>query len=67
MVDPKTLEADKALIAKLGMAKLANRLGTNVQRVWNWTKRGIPPKVKLEHPDLFLQKAAQQRSSKVGA
>lgn len=23
------------------------------QRVWNWTVRGIPAQVKLEHPELF--------------
>lgn len=26
-----------------------------VQRVQNWMTRGIPPKVKLERPDLFLR------------
>lgn len=67
MVDPKTLAADKALIATVGIAKLARRLGTNVQRVWNWTQRGIPSKVKLEHPDLFLKKTVQQRGEKARA
>jgi len=36
-----------------GSAKLARRLGYTVQRVQNWKERGIPAKVKLEHPELF--------------
>lgn len=51
--------SDAALIAKLGgPSEVAKRLNypTNggPQRVHNWTKRGIPAKVKLEHPELFL-------------
>lgn len=42
-----------------GPAKVAELLGydkhNGTQRVHNWTTRGIPPKVKLERPDLFLQ------------
>ena len=38
--------------------KVAELLGYDkhggVQRVDNWRRRGIPPKVKLERPDLFL-------------
>lgn len=49
---------DEDLIQHLGgPAKLAERLGYDkfgVQRVQNWKKRGIPPSVKLERPDLFL-------------
>jgi hypothetical protein len=50
---------DKELIAYHGgPAKLAEKLGYGkdggVQRVQNWLARGIPPKVKLERPDLFL-------------
>lgn len=51
---------DAQLIDGLGgPAKLAELLGYNkedggTQRVHNWRKRGIPSKVKLEHPDLFL-------------
>ncbi len=51
---------DKQLIEELGgPAKVAELLGYNkdggVQRVHNWTTRGIPPKVKLAHPDIFLK------------
>lgn len=49
---------DKSLIERHGGAtKLAALLGYKtaggVQRVHNWTLRGIPSKVKLERPDLF--------------
>jgi hypothetical protein len=41
-----------------GPAKVAELLGYDkhggTQRVHNWIARGIPPKVKLERPDLFL-------------
>ena len=43
-----------------GPAKLAALLGYTgaggTQRVYNWLARGIPSKVKIEHPDLFLRK-----------
>jgi hypothetical protein len=50
--------ADAKLIDDLGgPAKVAELLGYTergrVQRVFNWLKRGIPAKVKLERPDLF--------------
>lgn len=42
-----------------GPATLAKRLGYpkngGTQRVQNWVKRGIPPAVKVAHPDLFLK------------
>lgn len=52
---------DSDLIKHLGgPAKLAERLGYDkeggVQRVQNWITRGIPPKVKLEFPQIFLKK-----------
>jgi phage terminase Nu1 subunit (DNA packaging protein) len=47
---------DKEVIAQLGGAtKLAQLLGYSIQRVQNWTVRGIPAQVKVDHPDLFLQ------------
>ena len=50
---------DAARIKRLGgAAQLADRLGYEktggTQRVHNWIERGIPAKVKLDHPDLFL-------------
>lgn len=56
--DAGAVEADRALIDKLGgPTALARRLSFGIggaQRVSNWRVRGIPPKVKLQHPDLFL-------------
>jgi hypothetical protein len=52
---------DRQLILDLGgPTKVAVMLGLDkakggVQRVQNWMTRGIPPKVKLERPDLFLR------------
>lgn len=51
---------DWKLIQELGgPLKLAEQLkypkDGGVQRVQNWKYRGIPPAVKLEHPNLFLR------------
>lgn len=51
--------SDSELIDLLGgSTRLAERLGYikagGVQRVQNWKVRGIPARVKLERPDLFL-------------
>jgi len=50
---------DKQIIEGLGgPASVAEILGYDkrggVQRVHNWLSRGIPPKVKLQHPEIFL-------------
>lgn len=51
-----SVKADKETIANLGgPAKVADSLGYSIQRVQNWTVRGIPSKVKLEFPELFLK------------
>lgn len=55
--------SDAELIADLGgPARVAELMGYpkaegGVQRVHNWIKRGIPPKVKLQRPELFLARA----------
>jgi hypothetical protein len=56
---------DAMLINELGgPTKVSDMLGYDrnggPQRVQNWISRGIPPRVKLDHPDIFLrdQKAA---------
>lgn len=66
---------DAEIIKALGgPAKVAELLGYDkdsggTQRVHNWLARGIPPKVKLERPDLFLRRKvdapafARQRAS----
>lgn len=52
---------DAQLIKELGgPTKLAELLGYDkasggVQRVANWATRGIPAKVKLDHPEIFLR------------
>ena len=45
---------DKKKIAELGgVSALARRLRVTPQRVQNWTRRGIPAKVKLDNYELF--------------
>lgn len=49
-----------------GPAQLARLLGYDmphgVQRVQNWLSRGIPAKVKLDRPDIFLAHLQHQRA-----
>ena len=59
--------SDKQFILNLGgPTEVARLLGydkkSGPQRVWNWMARGIPAKVKLENPELFLV----AKSEKVG-
>lgn len=53
---------DSELIDRLGgPSALAEKLGMDNRgraRVCNWRKRGIPARVKLAHPDLFLVEPA---------
>jgi len=51
---------DAELIKSLGgPTKVAELLGYEkhggAQRVQNWIDRGIPPRVKLDHPQIFLR------------
>ncbi|MDB5937489.1 MAG: hypothetical protein JWQ01_4833 [Massilia sp.] len=65
------IQADKDLIEQHGgPTKLAEELGYDTttggaQRVHNWMTRGIPPRVKLARPDLFMQlpKPASRRKA----
>jgi hypothetical protein len=51
---------DAALIVAMGgPSALASLLGQTRQCVQNWLTRGIPTRVKLENPELFLQGAAR--------
>ena len=55
-----TIEKDAKLIEDLGgPATVARLLGfpdeTGTQRVHNWTKRGIPVRIKYERPDVFVR------------
>jgi hypothetical protein len=63
---------DKKLIEELGgPSKLCELLGYakhgGVQRVQNWLVRGIPPKVKLERPELFLNRASESVNTEASA
>ena len=51
--------SDKQFILSLGgPTEVARLLGydkkSGPQRVWNWMARGIPARVKLENPEIFL-------------
>lgn len=54
------MHSDSTLIDSLGgPAAVASLLGypkdaAKYRRVWNWKKRGIPARVKVQRPDLFL-------------
>ena len=53
------MSTDATLIKQLGgPAKVAELLNYDkhggTQRVHNWLTRGIPSKVKVDHPDIFL-------------
>ena len=55
-----------------GAAKLAERLGYakdagGVQRVHNWRSRGIPSRVKVEFPELFMGVGASDVGESVKA
>jgi len=59
---------DKQLIENLGGARaVAKLLGFNdrngTQRVHNWTTRGIPAKVKLDHADIFLMASKHKKAA----
>ena len=43
-----------------GVTKLAERLKVNTSVVGNWMKRGIPARVKLDHPELFQRQPINQ-------
>ena len=48
-----------AVCALLGYDKAKGGL----QRVHNWRVRGIPPKVKLERPDVFLRLRSEDKTA----
>ena len=60
------MSTDESLIKSLGgPAKVAELLGYDkdggVQRVHNWCKRGIPPRVKVERADLFMRPLSESQ------
>ena len=61
----KQIEQDKLLLKSLGgYSKVARMLETSPQRVFNWSRRGIPASVKLEHKELFLKEFSGRRKRK---
>jgi hypothetical protein len=64
------IQADKESIEQHGgPTKLAEMLGYDkqkggVQRVHNWMTRGIPPRVKLDWPELFQHKNPPRKPTK---
>lgn len=63
-----TIESDKTLIETLGgPAKVAELLGYGkdggTQRVHNWLTRGIPARVKINHPDIFLKRQSDWKTA----
>lgn len=65
----KPIHSDAALIERLGgSAKVAELLGLDkdggTQRVFNWITRGIPPRIKLKHPAIFLAAPAGEVDAK---
>jgi hypothetical protein len=63
------MSEDKSIIQDLGgPTRVAELLGYDklhggVQRVQNWMLRGIPARVKLEHPEIFLKRVVEKTSS----
>ena len=53
MTDPELIEHLGGPTKVAALLNLDKEAG-GVQRVQNWITRGIPPKVKLEHPHIFL-------------
>lgn len=50
------MQDDKNLIDSLGgITKVAALLCVSTQRVCNWKRRGIPSRIKVEFPHLFLK------------
>ncbi|MDO7201871.1 Uncharacterised protein [Acinetobacter baumannii] len=60
-----SIEADKEILLKLGgSTKVAELLGFKYkQRVQNWMKRGIPAKIKLQYPHIFLNPNIQSHNA----
>jgi len=64
MTKQDEIQSDKELIALLGgSTAVAKKLGLSVQRVHNWTTRGIPAFMKLRNPKMFLKKRKNDTST----
>jgi hypothetical protein len=55
---------DVELIDSLGgVSAVAELLGYSIQRVHNWTQRGIPASEKLKNPQIFLQNKNSEKAA----
>lgn len=55
-------EEDKQIIKQLGGAgKVSKLVGVSRQRAQNWLTRGIPAKIKIQFPELFLKEVAMKK------
>lgn len=45
------MKSDREIIEQIGVANIAKMLGFSLQRVSNWSKRGIPADVILDNAD----------------
>ena len=67
------IKSDAEMIKDIGgPSRVAEMLGLDkraggVQRVQTWTTRGIPPAVKLQHPNLFLKHLTAAAKTRVAA
>lgn len=62
------MKTDGEIIKSLGgpakVAKLLNyKKASGTQRVYNWIARGIPDRVRLDHPDLFNNKPMRRKAA----
>lgn len=42
-------------LANRNVAKVARKYNFSYQRVYNWLKRGVPYRVRVEHPDVMKE------------
>lgn len=67
-VGMKRKHPDADLISSCGgVTAVANKLWpgrkNNIQRVFNWTVRGIPARVRLDRPDIFGEAPPRKRKA----
>ncbi|MBM7064296.1 YdaS family helix-turn-helix protein [Neisseria elongata] len=55
------MEDKKIIELHGGSTALSKLIGASPQRVHNWKKRGIPAKIKLKYPHLFLNQKVDTR------
>lgn len=61
MQEVRMSEDEKRIRQLGGPAAVAKILGYGYVRVFQWMKRGIPAKEKVDRPDLFMPKVWRKR------